>query len=110
MTSGQILHPPLSIICHDTTTAYVSTTVWQAITGFTLGVLLLPARHQENGRQGLITNLIVSEDWGRITVPWNVCHQFGLVVMLRLKGMEEETVNFKFSYTVHLCLYKVDGL
>lgn len=27
MTSGQILNPPLSIICHGTTTAYVSTSV-----------------------------------------------------------------------------------
>lgn len=38
--------PPSSFItCHGTTTAYALTAVWQAITGFTLGVLLMPARY-----------------------------------------------------------------
>jgi len=90
VTSGQIAHPPLSIICHGTTKAYIPTAVWQAITDFTLGVLLEPERHQENGRQGLITNLTASEDWGSVTVFWNVCHNFGLVVVLILKGMERQ--------------------
>lgn len=38
--------PPSSFItCHCTTIAYALTAVWQAITGFTLGVLLMPARY-----------------------------------------------------------------
>lgn len=107
----QVRHSTLlSVTCHTTTIAYTPTAAWQTIPGFTPRVWLIPARHQENGGKGLVTNPVTYEDWS--SGCHRVCPQFRVLVVLVLRGIEGKTVNFRFRFPCpeHLYLHRAEGL